>query len=167
MSTDEHMLALGRQLALVEPGAAWNGRLYPCSVELYDGTSLRCVYIGRKADFERWFGAGRPPEVYGPAWIEPGKIRTIKESPQRLPARFATELSRNETGMSYWIFTVKFAWFWRHQYFQQFVDFLDYPRWLGPSDLRSIVYHRGKRDVKLISRLPIYYCVLDCPDGGE
>jgi hypothetical protein len=140
---------------------------HPCAVELLDGTSLSCVYVTTQASFQRHCGSQRPEDFYGAKWVGPKTVRSIRESPIQLPGKLALELERNETGAGYWTFTVVFSWWRRRQYSQEFVDFLDYPARLGPRVFKLIVYHKGKRDASLLSRLDVRNCVIECPNNKE
>jgi len=161
---DEHSRAICQQVLSIEPGAMPSGaRVFPCSVELFDGKTVDCVYVLSSADFRR-LGLDEVSGGGDTRWIKPEAVRSVKESPSRLPANFARELSRaGESGMGYWAFTVTFSWWRRREYVQPFIDFIEYPRGLGPADVRSVKPHQGKRDLSSVSSLDVRWCAFDFP----
>ena len=107
-----------QQLETVEPCIKDRARYYPCRVGLKDGKTLDQVYLVEAPDFKRCFLRERPEEII-PAipWISPGDLTFMKDSPVRLPARFANEIYRaGESGMGYFLFTVVFSWWPRKVY---------------------------------------------------
>jgi len=92
----------------------------------------------------------------------PEDIISIWESPLRLPATFANQLHEaGESGMGYMLFTVTFSWWCRFDYLQSRVDFINYPPGKGPSKIKSVLPHTGRRDSKVQHQpAPVYYwCV--------
>lgn len=164
-TSEEHALTLYKQLLGIEPGVTSGGpRLFPCAVELINGTTLDCVYMLSLADARRFKlddglyrdGAGR--------WIKSDTVRSVSESPSRFPRRFASEINEaGESGMGYWAFTVTFTWWRRRHYVQSFLDFIAYPRGLGPPDVRSVKPHAGKREFSSISSLDVHWCAVEFP----
>jgi hypothetical protein len=154
---------LREQLARVEPSVAERGvRLYPCSAQLKNGTVLSCLYLLGQADFLRLTGFQRPDDAGERLWISPEDLVSIQESPMRLPAKFANQLyEAGESGMGYKFFTVVFSWWCRREYLQSRVDFIRYPPGTGPSKVKSVLPHTGRRDAK-VERIPepvFYWCV--------
>ena len=135
------------QLDLIEPSESWFGLLrYPCAAELRDGTVLNCVYFVDLATFERTQPGKQPEEAYGPRYVSPDRVASIRESPLRLPARFANEIYRaGEAGMGYFDFCLVFSFWCRRDYVVGLVDFLEYPRWYGPADVKAVILYRNKR----------------------
>jgi hypothetical protein len=159
---DELISDVRRELDLIEPSVTTYGiQLYPCSARLRDDTVLKCVYFVDAAAFRRFWGRDRPEDVPGGKQsISPSQVVSIKESPLRLPARFANEIYRaGESGMGYFDFCLVFSWWCRRDYVVGgLVDFLEYPRWRGPSDVKRVILYRNKRKVR---RTPeAWWCIL-------
>jgi hypothetical protein len=49
----------------------------------------------------------------------------------------------------------------QREYIQSFLDFIDYPPGKGPSNITSVIPHRGKRDNRSVSSLEVYWCALN------
>jgi hypothetical protein len=150
------------QLDKIEPSVEMYGtRLYPCSAQLHDGRMLECVYFVDIASFKRFWGWERPEEVPGGKLsISPDQVASVQESRLRLPARFANQIYRaGESGMGYFNFCLVFSWWYRRDYVVgSFVDFLEYPFWFGPADVRRVILYRNKREAR---RTPeTWWCVL-------
>ncbi len=150
-----------RQLAEIEPSVDSFGlRLYPCSAQLRDGAVLTCVYLIDVASFARIWGTERPEGVPGGVWsVSPDQISSVVESPLRLPVRFANEIYQaGESGMGYFDFCLVFSRWCRRDYLVgNFVDFLEYPLWKRPRDVKRVILHRNKR--KLRSTPRTWWCV--------
>lgn len=150
-----------RELGLIEPSVTRRGILvYPCSALLRDGKAIECIYFVDAASYKRLFGQDSPEDDPGKRWIAPNHVASIRESPRRLPSRFTAEIYRlGETGFNTIDFTLVFSWWYRRDYTVpgSFVDFLEYPLWLGPADVKAVVpYPRRKK----LRRMPdIYWCV--------
>jgi hypothetical protein len=103
---------------------------------------------------ERGFSS-QPTEVaLKELWVSPDDVASIEESPVRLPARFANEIyAAGESGMGSFCFTVLF-WFWPRQVYATggLVDFIKFPRWRGPTAVRGVLPHVGKRKAKLLKK---------------
>ena len=94
-------------------------------------------------------------------------MRLIRESPLRLPLRFASELvEAGESGMGYWAFAVRFSWWRRREYVQSFVDFIEYPKGLGPADVRAVIPHGARRGSGVVSSVNICWCAFEFPEGA-
>lgn len=76
-----------RQLDAIERGV----RATPCSITLLDGRSFNCALVLENP----WYSdAG--------GWINPSLVRSVSESPFRMPARFANIIrGAGESGMGY------------------------------------------------------------------
>jgi hypothetical protein len=142
---------VARQLDEIEPSDIYRIPLYPCSAQLTDGRVLNCVYFVDGATFKRLWGWERPEEVpSGKPSIAADKVAAIRDSPLRLPARYANEIYRaGESGTGYFDFCLVFSWWLRRDYaIGGFVDFLDYPLWYGPADVKRVILHRNKRRMR-------------------
>ena len=96
-------------------------------------------------------------------WNSADDLFSIKDSPSRLPVRFANELYRaGETGMGYLLFTIVFSWWPRRECVALgTVGFVDYPRWRGPSAVKAVPPHVGSRRKKKhrLRQLESHFCV--------
>jgi len=152
---------LERQLARIEPGIRQRGMLlHPCSVECKNGTIVECVYMVAEADIVRLTGFTQLKDTWSRNRISPEDIASIRESPMRLPAKFANQLyEAGESGMGYRAFTVVFSWWCRQEYAQASVDFIEYPSGTGPSDVKAVLPHVGKRRRPRLQPA-VYWCVI-------
>jgi hypothetical protein len=149
------------QLNKIEPSVTTYGvLLYPCSVQLQDRVVRECVYFVDLSGFKRLWGSERPEEVPGLWAISPSQVASIRESSCRLAAKFANEIYKaGESGMGYFDFCLVFSWWCRRDYcVGSFVDFLEYPRWLSPSDVKRVMLYRNKRRLRTTPRT--WWCVL-------
>ena len=97
---------LSRQLNAVGQTA---GLYYPCCVTLADDREIDCVYL---ADAKRWIREWGvwPSQDPGKQSIGLESVVSLRDSPSRLPKRFAEELyAAGESGMGYTIFTIVYA----------------------------------------------------------
>jgi hypothetical protein len=152
---------LREEMALIEPSIADRGdALYPCSLLLRNGTILESVYLTDSATFLRRTGLKHPADDSDRQWISPNDVASIRESPKRLPAKYASEIYQaGESGMDYWVFTVVFSRWSRREYVTSSPDFVDYPRGKGPSNVLAVIPHVGRRLLKLRSQPNVYWCV--------
>ena len=153
-------ISLVQQLDAIEPSEVEPGfRLHPCAAELNDGTSLECVYFMTAATSRRLLGREGPASFPDRYWISQHDVASIAESPVRLPARFANEIyGAGETHYGCYIFTLIFSrWVRRGYLVGGFIDFLDFPRGHGPSDVKEVLLRLGPTHP---SQLPEYkWCV--------
>jgi hypothetical protein len=156
---------LRRQLEQIEPSVFLDGvhyhiHWYPGSIEKRDGTVVECVHLVSLSSFQQLHR--RPPaEVSGLSYVSPNEIRAIRTSRFRLPARFANEIYRvGESGPNYFGFRLEFS-FWRHRDYCVVgpVDFLYYPRWMGPGDIKGLGLSVRQRRVSLVP--PSSWCVFE------
>jgi hypothetical protein len=125
----------------IEPGI----RLYPCSAQLMDSRELDRVYFISLETSRRLFGHVSPDDVPDLPRISLDQVVSIRESPWRLPARFANEIYRaGESHYGCYIFTLVFPWGYRRAYLVGgFVDFLEFPGRYRPSEIKTVILHRG------------------------
>lgn len=150
---------LARQLSTVPVSG---GIYYPCSVVLSDGTVKDRVYLVEAGPWFRYWGVW-PEDDRGKQSVDFKMVTSIKDSPSRLPARFANELyNAGESGMGYTIFTVRFrdgssiavgtgnA-----------VDFIDYPEGQSPETVVGVLPHIGRNDPHLRSGPKYWWCLYE------
>jgi hypothetical protein len=163
--TGERATELRRQLDEIESGVDLLGfRTHPCAAKLADGTVTDCVYAMTLAESRREGLASRLDES-GWRRLEPSEVVSLHASAKRLPAKFARVLrDAGESGMGYWSFTGVFSWWRRRNFCQTFLDFIDYPDGLEPSDLRKVVPRGPVREDAPVRALALYWCAFDIPD---
>src|SRR5712692_7947449 len=59
----------------------------------------------------------------------------------------------------YRVFTVVFSWWCRRAYVQEVVDFIEYPPGKGPSQVKSVLPHTGRREPESKPEPLVYWCV--------
>ena len=132
-------------LGSLEPTVTPHGlRLYPCEVVTDEGEMHSRVYLVEATAYIREWGVW-PWADPGKRWMPAERIRAVRSSPARLPARFAnTLLAAGESGMGYHAFAVDLR-DGRRLYFisGNAVDFLCWPEGLGPDDVVAV--HPGQR----------------------
>jgi hypothetical protein len=97
-------------------------------------------------------------------------VAEVRDSPTRLPARFANELyQQGETGMGYTIFTVVFSDGTRQACVTSTgVDFIQYPPGKGSLDVTAVIANEGREDKSLVKAPSSYWCIYaeESPSGG-
>ena len=133
---------------------------YPCQAVLKSGEALDTVYIVSEKPYLKHWGV-YPENDQGKRWIRMEDIAEVRESPSRLPAKFAKEIYRNgESGMGYTIFTVVFADGVRQACVSgNAIDFIQYPTGKGPNDVVAVIPHEGRRDDSLVNSPEWYWCL--------
>lgn len=152
---DELSSEVRNSLHLIEPSVLPPGNilLYPCSATLRDGTIFERVYFTTRISFRQMTRRDHPDEIVPGLSISPGEVVSIRESPSRLPARFANEIYHaGETGPGHMAFTLVFCRWFRRNYAVPgtMVDFLEYPLWLGPRDITSVRLFPRERHLRSI-----------------
>jgi hypothetical protein len=139
-----------------------NGEIvyFPCSVTLTGGEVRDTVYfMPEKPVMKMWGvyleGAGAK------RLIRVEDVAEVRDSPTRLPARFANELYlQGESGMGYTIFTVVFSDGARQAYVTgDGVDFIDYPPGKGPLDVAAVISSEGRKAESLLQAPDSYWCI--------
>lgn len=108
------------------------------------------------------FGKPNPEDISPGSGVEPGDIDSIVASTLRLPVRFANEIYRaGQSGFGQTSFTLVFSLGFRRTYTIAglFVDFLEYPLWLGPNNVRRVILYPTKRIPRMSPA--VRWCVLD------
>jgi hypothetical protein len=144
----------------IEPTRDGDLIYFPCSTTLTSGDVLDTVYfMPERPVMKMWEsylqtdGAKR--------LIRMENVTEIRDSPTRLPARFANELYKHgESGMGYTIFTVVFYDGARQACVTASgVDFIQYPPGKSPLDVTAVIPHEGRRDDSLVKAPPSYWCI--------
>ena len=132
---------LRAQLDIIEPSQVRAGVLLrPCRVGLRDGNVLPRVYVADLATIELLCGRATPENHISDSWLSPDQVTFIRESPVRLPARFANKVyAIGESGMGYTSFIVKFGCWPGRRCAQGLADFIAYPPLQGPQTVRDVV----------------------------
>jgi hypothetical protein len=149
---------LASQLSTIAPSRNGRRRYYPCSVRLTDGSEVDRVYLMEARSWlESWGPMPGGEARSGGHVIQISDIDSIRESPSRLPARFADKLYlAGETGMGGTTFTVQF----RDGTAVAFgtgnaVDFITYPPDKTATDVVDVLPHVGGGSGALL-RAPSY-----------
>ena len=120
---------------------------FPCCATLVDGSEIDCVYL---AEASRWFMQWGiwPDDDKGKQSLDLKRIESLRDSPSRLPAKFAEELySAGESGMGYTIFTVEFSDGSKQAYHAGgAIDFVRYPPRQGSETVTTVYPHEGRTD---------------------
>jgi phage-related protein len=137
--------------------------IYPASATTRDRRILECVCFVERKNFSKVFLYKSPEETPGVQWIAADQIESVLESTARLPARFANQIYQaGEAGMGYYLFTLAFPFFLRRTYVVSgIVDFLYYPLWFKPGDVRAVVgsYGRARRRARPRPMPEVNWCV--------
>jgi hypothetical protein len=93
--------------------------------------------------------------------IRVDEVAEVRDSPTRLPARFANELyQQGDLGLEYTIFTVVFSDETRQACVTGTgVDFIQYPPGKGPRNVTAVLPHEGRRDDSLVKAPPSHWCI--------
>ena len=133
---------------------------FPCSITLTSGETLDTVYImPERPVMKLWEGYLQTDGAKRLIRVE--DVAEVRDSPARLPARFANELYKHgESGMGYTIFTVVFSDGTRQAYVTGGgVDFLQYPPGKGPLDVTAVIPSEGREADSLVKAPPSYWCI--------
>jgi len=136
---------LKRQLREITPSLDGDLKYYPCAVQLKDGNEVDRVYLVDELPYIRHWGM-YPHQDPRKAEILVKDVAVIRESPSRLPVRFANELYKaGESGMGYTVFTVVFTTGLQQAYLTgNAVDFIDYPEGVEANDVVAVLPHVGR-----------------------
>ena len=135
---------LRKQLFAIPSG---DGLTFPCLVTFKDGSERDRVFLARSQEWIRQWGVW-PEDDKGKRSVDVRDIVSIRESPTRLPAKFAAELyNAGESGMGYCLFKVMFADGSEQAYSSgNAVDFINYPEHQSPSTVIGIIPHADTPD---------------------
>jgi hypothetical protein len=117
---------------------------YPCEVTLVDGKRIDRVYV---APISKWVGHwGAKYDENSPSQIPVSRVKSIRESPRRLPVALANKIYRQgESGMGYTLFglilkdgcTIPCS-------VGDAVDFIKLPEGISLSDIKDVIPHWGR-----------------------
>jgi hypothetical protein len=154
---------LRRALSVIEPSKDGELIYFPCQATLRNGKAMDTVYIVPERPYIKKWGV-YPEDDRGKSWVRIEDVAEVRDSPTRLPARFANELYRHgESGMGYTIFTVFTVVFADGEKQDcvtgNAVDFIRYPHGKGPADVVAVIPHEGRRDDSLVKAPQWYWCL--------
>jgi hypothetical protein len=132
---------------------------YPCCATLVDGREVDCVYLSEASSWFWQWGVW-PRDDEGKRSLDLKLIVSLRDSPSRLPAKFAQQLySAGESGMGYTIFTVEFLDGSKQAYQSgNAIDFVRYPLGQKPETVARVHPHEGRWDDPV--SVPNYYWCL-------
>ena len=124
-----------------------DGLIFPCLVSFKDGSERDRVFLARAKEWVKQWGVW-PEDDKGKHSVDVRDIVSIRESPTRLPAKFAAVLyNAGESGMGYCLFKVMFADGSEQAYSSgNALDFINYPKHQSPSTVIGVLPHAGRTD---------------------
>lgn len=139
------------QLHRIEPSEFRQGiNVYPCAVTLRNGDYKSRVYLYEPSALRAFTGFDRPENLaHVDRYLLADEIESIRESPERLPARFANEIYKaGESGYGYFAFRLMFRFLGHKDYVGGgLIDFLFYPRLRRASHVVGVQVHSPKRRI--------------------
>ena len=152
------------QLDRIAPSDACGVTYYPCAVTLDDGSELEGVYIVEYEPYFLLWGI-TPEKDPGKQSIPIDRVVAIRESSDRLPPKLAEKLYKTgESGMGYYVFTVRFSGGSRQAYVMgNAVDFITPPKGLTAAAARKVYPHVG-RDASPQEGPDYYWCLYQDTD---
>ncbi|MCB9884651.1 MAG: hypothetical protein H6838_04115 [Planctomycetes bacterium] len=156
---------LHEQLSRIPPSRDGGLEYRPCALTLEDGSEYPRVNVVEQAQYTRTWRV-LPGDDPGRLALPIGSVRSIRESPHRLPAHLADELYRaGESGMGYCIFRVEFKDGQKQAYLTgSAVDFIEAPPGLRALDAVAVRPHEGRQDVHQ-KALDYHWCLYDGVDS--
>lgn len=150
---------LKSQLDRIVPSVDGNLEYFPCCVRMKDGREIDRVYVVSAQPYIVNWGVW-PDQDPHKFEIRLEDVAEIRESPMRLPPRFANELYRaGESGMGYTVFTVTFRDGSDRSYVTgNAIDFVVLPHGKGVRDIVAVTPHAG-RDHAVPDHAPYYWCI--------
>ncbi|MFA7160582.1 MAG: hypothetical protein WC299_14890 [Kiritimatiellia bacterium] len=136
------------QQAVAIPTTHFAGLTYcPCAAELTDRSELPCVYLVEASAYIKVWGIW-PDQDEGKREVGIADVVAVRESPFRLPARFAQELyDAGESGMGYVGYEIEFTDGTRQAYLTgNGLDFVELPQGKGVGDIVKAWPHEGLRN---------------------
>ncbi len=144
----------------IEPTQDGDLTYFPCSATLTSGDVLDTVlFMPERPVMKLWEASLQTDGAKRLVRME--SVTEVRESPTRLPARFANELYRHgESGMGYTIFTVVFSDGARQACVTSTgVDFMQYPPGKGPRDVTAVIPNEGRNSESLVKAPASYWCI--------
>lgn len=147
---------LRRQLERIEPSVDGPLRYYPCAATLMNGERLERVFLTEGRSWLRLWGISP-----GRRLLDLRRVRSVTDSANRLPARYASELYRaGESAMGAVLFVVVFGDGTEAAYGTgNAVDFIVYPPGKTPADVVAVKPHAGRGMPKAFSAPDYYWCL--------
>jgi len=147
------------QLDKVVPSENRGTLYYPCQVTLTDGTIIDNVYIMEHQSYLRSWVI-MPDVDRGKQHILIENVLDIRDSPNRLPVKFANELYKaGESGMGYIIFKILYDnGSTMDTSTGNAVDFVPSPDGLTTKNIVDVLPHRGSRE-NFVRPLGYYWCL--------
>ncbi len=142
----------------IEPTQDGELTYFPCSITLTSGEVLDTVYFMPERPIRKLWEAYLQSDG-AKRLIRLEDVAEVRDSPTRLPARFANELYQHgETGMGYTIFTVVFSDGTRQACVtSSSVDFIQYPHGKSLLDVTAVVPNEGREDKLLVKAPPGWF----------
>jgi hypothetical protein len=161
--TDQLRVQVGEVPASHDGGLAYR----PCAVTLEDGSEDLAVYVVPYRPYIRVWGV-RPEDDPGKRSVPVSRIRSVRDSPLRLPASLADELyAAGESGMGYTVFTVEFSNGATQAYVTgNAVDFIDPPVGCAARDARRVFPHRARDQARPVS-VNYAWCIYGGPEVAD
>ena len=152
---------LTREILAIEPSLSTAGEVIrPCSLLMADDTIIPRAYCRENA---RYSDDGD--------WVDPAKVRGVRESPLRLPPRLARKLYKaGESGMGYVVYLLRLRLRARLRCRLPrsivcasggYVDFPDLPEGITTRDIAGVVPHAGRKQSNKGYRSDAPYVFLD------
>ncbi len=144
----------------IEPTQDGELTYFPCSITLTSGEVLDTVYFMPERPIMKLWDAYLQSDG-AQRLIRMEDVAEVRDSPTRLPARFANELyQQGETGMGYTIFTVVFSDGTRQACVTASgLDFIRYPHGKGSLDVTAVIANEGREDKSLVKAPASYWCI--------
>jgi hypothetical protein len=138
-------------LHAIEPSVDRNINYYPCEVVLDDGSVHPRTFVVEAQVFVLHWGVW----PWSDKCIQAERIRSLRSSPQRLPARLANELyAAGESGMEYCSFSATFR-SGKKLYFLN-GNTADFPAWPADADPNEVIaVHPHDRHPEYRGRMPM------------
>lgn len=135
------------QLIAIKPSTDGKLDYYPCRVVLLDGRTIERVYVEEECPYIDIWGV-YPEEDEQKNYISIDQIKSIEESPYRLPVRIANKIYKaGESGMGYCIFTLIMRNGDRLPYVTgNAVDFPNLPPGYSYKDIIDVLPHVGREN---------------------
>jgi hypothetical protein len=147
---------LRAKLDWIERGGEVRREYWPCEIELSSGQVITCACV---TSVDSW----RHSTQYAPGgFASVEQIRDIRESPTRLPRRFAQSVyDAGESGMGYTIYAVVYRDNARSYHGGgnlDCFDFVSYPEGQSARTVSGVLPHQGRMERKISNPL-VVWCV--------
>ena len=152
--------ALKEALQRVEPVGEGSLTYWPCEVLTKAGEWIDCVYLAKADEWYPIWGVW-PGQDTGKYQLSVDQIADLRESPCRLPARFANEIyAAGESGMGYTLFEIEFNDGSRVAYGNgNAIDFITYPPGKTGAQIVAVHPHAGRQSPHPYMPPKYYWCL--------